>query len=121
VQVNRRIAAAAVAAALALAACGGSGGGSGAEPVDVDAIDLSDAGAAGRDLFAEKCSACHKGDLTGGAGPALGPGSASAGKSLEQIQATIQRGAGGMPAWAGILTDRQIADLTAFLSEAQGR
>lgn len=116
-----RLAAWATAAALMLAGCGGGTDGTGGGAVPVGSLDLSSAGAAGRALFDAKCATCHRSDLTGGVGPALGPGSAAAGKPLADLETTIRLGGNGMPTWGELLTDREIGDLLAFLSEAQGR
>jgi mono/diheme cytochrome c family protein len=114
---SRSIAAAVLAATLAASACSAAG----SETVDTATLSLSDAGKAGRDVYAANCAACHGRDLGGGSGPALGPGSGAAAASAETLQRIITGGASGMPAWAGILTAEEIADVVTFLTEAQGR
>jgi cytochrome c551 len=107
--------------AMVLTACGGGSSSGGGSSVDVDALELSDAGSAGKTLFAAKCSSCHRGDLSGGTGPALGPDSAASGRPKSEMRSTIVDGGEGMPAWGGLLTDEEIDGLMAFLSEVQGR
>ena len=121
-QRNRRIVAMSIVLAIGLTACGGSGtGASGPSGVAVDSLELTESGAAGLTIYNSRCATCHRSDLSGGTGPALGPDSAAAGKSPEVILQIITRGATGMPSWAGILTDQEISDVVAFLLEAQGR
>ncbi|MCB2222657.1 MAG: cytochrome c [Actinobacteria bacterium] len=117
-QPRTRLAALALAAALGTAACGG---GSGAEPVDPGAMDLSPEAAAGESVYVLRCTACHGADLTGASGPALGPGSSAAGRSLDTLRAVIAGGATGMPAWEGELSAAEIDGLVTFLAEVQGR
>lgn len=118
---KRHIVALFTALLMTLTACGGGDGSDGASPVDIDTLQLSDAGIAGRAIFSAKCTTCHRTDLTGGSGPALGPGSAAADKPITDLVAKIVVGGTGMPAWGGLLSDQEIDGLAAFLSEAQGR
>ncbi len=119
---NRRIVVLTLAFGVAVAACGGGGDDAApAEPVDVAALDLSADAAAGLATYQAKCQTCHARDLTGGAGPALGPGSAAAGTALDDLRSTIVTGGNGMPAWGGLLSDTEIDEILAFLAAAQGR
>lgn len=121
-QRNRRLVAMSIALAIGLTACGGSGtDASTPSGVAVDSLELTESGAAGLVVYQARCATCHRSDLSGGTGPALGPASAAAGKSAEVFVQTITRGATGMPSWAGILSDQEISDVVAFLLEAQGR
>jgi cytochrome c551 len=106
--------------AVALAACGGgtSDHGSG---VAVDSVELSAAGAAGLTVYQGKCASCHRSDLSGGTGPALGPTSAAAGKPVEELRRTIIEGGSRMPSWGGVLSAQEIDNVLTFLVEAQGR
>jgi mono/diheme cytochrome c family protein len=52
----------------------------------------------GPTLYTRNCAACHAGDLSGSVGPAIGPGSASASQSDEQLRSVVINGARGMPA-----------------------
>ena len=120
---RRWIVAVVIALGLGAAACGGSGGDGTAstEPVDVASLALSADAAAGLPTYQAKCQSCHARDLTGGAGPALGPGSEAAGKALEDLRGTIVAGGNGMPSWGGLLTDAEIDQVLAFVVAAQGR
>lgn len=99
-----RAAAILVLLALPLAACGGVGA----------TDDLS-----GEDLVDQVCSRCHGGNLGGGIGPPLGPGSnAATNLTDEQIAGVLEVGPGAMPSFQG-LNDEQVAGLIAFLRTVQ--
>jgi cytochrome c551 len=121
VQRKRHIVVMIMTLAMVLTACGGGSASDDGSSVDVDALELSDAGSAGKTLFTAKCSTCHRGDLSGGTGPSLGPDSAASSKPTSELRAKIVGGGEGMPTWGGLLTDGEIDGLVAFLSEAQGR
>lgn len=99
---------------LVLAACGG-GGDEAAEPAN-----NGDAGAGATTANAEKvyqqsCAACHGGDLTGGAGPAL----ANVGSkySQEEIESIIAKGQGIMQ--GGIIKGEEATAVAAWLAGKQ--
>ncbi|MBU1494888.1 MAG: cytochrome c [Actinomycetota bacterium] len=117
---TRSIMTLAVALAVALAACGDGASDDGSGET-VDSLELSTAAAAGLAVFEGKCAVCHRPDLSGGAGPALGPASAAAGKPVEELRRTITEGGNGMPSWGGVLSAEEIDDVLTFLVEAQGR
>jgi len=119
-----------VLSAIILAACGGGA----SEPAVVDAVPAdyagatnplgADAAAAGADVFATNCAACHgeKGYGDGPAGAALDP----APKNLVEVAAQVgddylfwrvNTGKEGtsMVAWKGVLTEEQIWQAVAFI------
>lgn len=71
------------------------------------------------DLYAANCAACHGADLEGGVGPALGPGGHAFGHADSELVAIITNGKDAMPAFADVLTGRQIVDLVAFIRAAE--
>lgn len=99
-----------------------------ASPVisDLDIVKLvsnHDALIAGKTLFDEACAACHNKDLSGSTGFNLKDGEWVHGKNPKDIANNIQRGfsAAGMPAFKGIYSDHQIAEITAYiLSKREG-
>lgn len=92
--------------AVALASCSGA--------------PAPDAG--GEEIYRQLCASCHARDLSGGVGPALGPGSEASGLDDEILTATISRGRGSrMPAFGQTLDDAQIARVVAYLREQQDR
>jgi mono/diheme cytochrome c family protein len=76
--------------------------------------------ASGSEVYAANCSGCHRSDLSGGAGPALGLGSAAAEQPRDSFLTVITNGRSGMPAFGDRLTADQIAALADFLLEQQG-
>ncbi len=104
--------------ALTLTACGADDE---TTPSAPDSVELSEVGLTGKTLYEANCSMCHKNDLTGAVGPALGPGSEAAGKPIDTLRLQIIQGGDGMPTWGERLDDGEIDDLLAFLSESQGR
>jgi cytochrome c oxidase cbb3-type subunit 3 len=73
--------------------------------------------AAGAEIFAANCVACHKEDLTGGIGPNLIDGEWIHGGEFDQIVNTITVGVPekGMLSWGPILGPEKIAQVTAFI------
>ena len=68
------------------------------------------AGIDGAALFGQRCASCHGGDGSGGIGPRLAGGRAIAQFPDPQDQiAVVTNGRGGMPGFAGRLTDEEIA------------
>lgn len=70
-------------------------------------------------LFAKNCAACHGPDGKGNSGigtPNFTDPAVQHSVSDQQIRTTIHDGKGGrMPAWAGKLTDSQIAELATYI------
>jgi mono/diheme cytochrome c family protein len=78
-------------------------------------------GATGEEIYLQLCSNCHGDDLTGGLGPALGPGSSSAEKPDEYLHMTILDGLGRMPSFRSYLDDEQVQLLLDYLRVEQGK
>lgn len=90
-------------AALALTACG------------------PDESATGADIYVQVCARCHAADLSGGVGPALGPGSSAAEQTDEFLVQTITDGRGRMPSFRQTLSAEQIERVVGFLRQEQGQ
>ena len=96
-------------------AAGGEGEGTGhagetpTEPTSGDA-------AAGKAVWADNCAGCHGLAGTGGNG---GPSLADNPNAADQVkvQAQVTNGGGGMPAFKDTLTQQQINDVAAYVSE----
>jgi quinohemoprotein ethanol dehydrogenase len=71
--------------------------------------------AAGQSIFAANCSVCHGAQGTGGNG---GPDLTTSAKahSLAQVVEQVANGGGGMPAFKGQLSDKQINDVAAYVT-----
>ena len=84
-------------------------GGGGGTPVAGDA-------AAGKAVFADNCATCHGSAGTGGNG---GPDLTTipAAKTVAGVVKQVTNGGGGMPAFKGTLTDKQIADVAAYVTK----
>lgn len=69
-------------------------------------------------LYGRRCAGCHGGDGSGGIGPRL------AGRVVERFPdpaaqiAVVANGRGGMPAFAGRLTDEEIAAVVEYTRTA---
>ena len=85
-------------------------------PADILALE-GDA-AAGADLYAANCAACHGADGSGGTGPALTE-EVPAHESDEELLHHIIEGPGDMPSFDW-MTDQQLADLLAYLRATFG-
>jgi quinohemoprotein ethanol dehydrogenase len=72
---------------------------------------------AGEEVFAANCSGCHGLDGLGANG---GPTLANV-TSLERARAQVTNGGGGMPAFKDTLTEQQIADVAAYVTERIAR
>ena len=72
--------------------------------------------AAGKTVFSDNCAGCHGVDGTGGNG---GPDLTAipSAKSSEAVQKQVEDGGGGMPAFKGTLTQQQIKDVTAYVTQ----
>ena len=89
------------------------------EPAETDPA-TGGLAAQGAEIFSTSCGGCHGSDLQGGVGPALGAGSVIAGRADAAVQAVIEDGRGGMPAWGSVLSTEEIEALIAFLRSEQG-
>ena len=74
----------------------------------------------GVDLYSSSCVHCHGGDLAGGIGPALGPGSGAATLTDQQIVDVIRIGPGAMTSFRDRFTQAQLDSLVEFLRAEQG-
>src|SRR3990172_365008 len=89
----------------------------------VEAADLSAAQAAGRNLYADNCVACHGGNGEGLVGPALNSRELLKMTADETLASLIRTGVPGtvMPAWGqafgGPFTDEQVSQLVAFIDQ----
>ncbi len=72
--------------------------------------------AAGATVFADNCAGCHGVDGTGGNG---GPDLTAipSAKDAATVTKQVQNGGGGMPAFKGQLSDQEIQDVTAYVTE----
>jgi glucose dehydrogenase/cytochrome c553 len=70
--------------------------------------------AAGKSVFAQNCATCHGADGHGGNG---GPDLTSipSAKRQARVVAQVRNGGGGMPAFKGTLTQKQINDVAAYV------
>lgn len=74
----------------------------------------------GEELYLVTCAHCHSGDLGGGIGPAIGPGSNAHDElSDDQIASVIEVGPGAMPPYRRRLNPEQIASVIAYLRAVQ--
>ncbi len=72
--------------------------------------------AAGATVFADNCAGCHGVDGTGGNG---GPDLTSipSAKEAASVMKQVENGGGGMPAFKGQLSEKQIQDVTAYVTQ----
>jgi mono/diheme cytochrome c family protein len=73
---------------------------------------------AGKEVFATAgCGGCHTLSEAGSSG-SVGPKLDGMNLSFERVKEQVENGGGAMPAFKGQLTDQQIADVAAFVSQA---
>jgi mono/diheme cytochrome c family protein len=129
------IAAAAAAAFLGLAAgCGGDDDEGAAttettattETVATEATTTETTGTAqgdaeaGKAVFASAgCGGCHTLEEAGSSG-SVGPKLDGLNLSFDRVKEQVENGGGAMPAFKGQLTDQQINDVAAFVSQSSG-
>jgi mono/diheme cytochrome c family protein len=77
--------------------------------------------ASGDEIYRQLCVHCHGADLSGGIGPALGPGSNAAAQPDAFLVFTINNGRGSMPSFSSSLNSAQVDRLVAYIREEQGR
>lgn len=71
-----------------------------------------------RELYQQRCSACHGDDGRGASGPSL----AGVADRLDrdEIADVVRDGRTGMPAWEGTLTDAEIDAVVAYVDDVVG-
>lgn len=91
-------------------------------PVPVAALD-GGRSHEGAEIFSDHCAMCHGAEATGGAkgGPPSLVGARACSLSDEELFSTISNGRGGMPRWAGQLSERERRDVIAYLRQLQGQ
>jgi cytochrome c oxidase cbb3-type subunit III len=91
-------------------------------PVD-ELAQLTPAMRMGQRLFANNCAQCHGAAGTGSYGfPNLTDDNWQWGSSAEQIKTTLNNGRQAvMPAWAGVLDEYGIRDVTEYVVQLSGR
>jgi quinohemoprotein ethanol dehydrogenase len=93
----------------------GAGVGHAGETPEPGASTPGDA-TAGKSVFSDNCSSCHGISGHGGnGGPDLTQRPAAA--NVKQVKAQVTNGGGGMPAFKGTLTPKQIRDVAAYVAE----
>ena len=134
----RRLSLAAILAAvlLALAACGGDDDEDTASPppattteetttedtttTDDDGDDDSGNEAAGADVFASAgCGSCHALEAAGSSGN-VGPNLDESEPDFDLVVDRVTNGQGAMPSFSGQLSEQQIRDVAAYVSENAG-
>ena len=75
--------------------------------------------ATGEEIYLQLCANCHAEDLSGGIGPALGPGSNSADQPDEFLEIAILNGRGSMPSFSSSLDTGQLNRLLGYLRDVQ--
>lgn len=75
--------------------------------------------ATGEEIYSQLCANCHAEDLSGGIGPALGPGSNSAEQPDDFLEIAILKGRGSMPSFSSSLDTAQLERLVGYLREVQ--
>jgi mono/diheme cytochrome c family protein len=71
--------------------------------------------ASGEEIYNARCASCHRQNLSGGIGPALGPGSEAVDRPLDYYEITIKTGKGRMPSFGSTLTDAQITRVIEYV------
>jgi mono/diheme cytochrome c family protein len=75
--------------------------------------------AKGKEIFASAgCGGCHTFGPAGSSGT-VGPNLDDANVTAEQAAAQVKNGGGGMPAFGDRLSDQEIADVAAFVTQGQ--
>lgn len=67
----------------------------------------------GTTVYADNCAVCHGDTGGGGTGPKL----ASSAFALDTVIGTVLTGKESMPAFSGSLSDQEIADVSAYVTE----
>jgi mono/diheme cytochrome c family protein len=90
------------------------------DTADLPALDLTGDPTAGKAVFTSAgCVGCHTLADAGATGN-VGPNLDEAKPDNELVVTRVTKGQGAMPAFAGQLTDQQIADVAAYVTQATG-
>jgi mono/diheme cytochrome c family protein len=90
------------------------------DTADLPALDLKGDPTAGKAVFTSAgCVGCHTLADAGATGN-VGPNLDEAKPDNELVVTRVTKGQGAMPAFAGQLTDQQIADAAAYVTQATG-
>jgi mono/diheme cytochrome c family protein len=90
------------------------------ETADLPALDLTGDPTAGKAVFTSAgCVGCHTLADAGATGN-VGPNLDEAKPDNQLVVTRVTKGQGAMPAFAGQLTDQQIADVAAYVTQATG-
>jgi mono/diheme cytochrome c family protein len=110
---------------LTFAACGGSDEKNTAPDTVIGSLPTETGGgaegdaAAGKAVFTENCGSCHTMADAGTTGT-VGPNLDDAQPSLDKVVTQVTNGGGAMPAFEGQLSEQEIADVAAYVSENAG-
>jgi mono/diheme cytochrome c family protein len=75
---------------------------------------------AGKEIFASSgCGGCHSLKAAGASG-AIGPNLDNLAPEVEQVVTQVTNGGGGMPAFGGKLSDKEIQDVAAYVADSTG-
>lgn len=111
-----------VALGLGAVACGG-GDEEGATATDTTTAEETTTDeqtvAAGQAVFVANCGSCHT-LADAGTGGAVGPNLDSLAPSADRVESQVRNGGGAMPAFEGVLTDEEIAEVSAYVAAAAG-
>lgn len=114
-----------------LAACGGDGGEAtstteesvtethGDETETHEGTDLEGDPVAGKSIFTKQCASCHTLADAGTTGT-IGPNLDESGPSFEHVLDRVTHGKGVMPPFEDTLSEQEIADVAAYVSENAG-
>lgn len=81
--------------------------------------DKPQADSQGKQIFISNCDSCHTLSDSGSQGVA-GPNLDTLAPSKEQVVSQVTNGGGGMPAFAGTLSEQQIQQVADYVSSAAG-
>ncbi|QTM99556.1 c-type cytochrome [Sediminibacillus dalangtanensis] len=102
--------------ALLLAACGG-GGGDSSGGSDSGGSETAESGdpSNGQSVYENNCLSCHGEQGEGASGPNLQESEVA--QEQSQVEDKVRNGGNGMPSFEGDLSDSEIADVAAYISE----
>jgi mono/diheme cytochrome c family protein len=107
-------------AAVLLAGCGGGNGDDGGNGGDGgDGAALAGNAAAGEEVFSANCGRCHVLEEAGTNGT-TGPNLEDDEYSVDEVAEQVREGGGGMPSFDDDLSEQEIADVAAFVSQSSG-